>query len=99
MRATFRILRQKMSAEMLLNWSKINKNNWQIETKGLSEFVVLYQVYANELTVRTNELNDEHAFFTPARFVDVSERSFEYFFNHQSQSLRQLESCDGFAEN
>lgn len=47
----------------VLNWSKVNKNNWQIETKGLTEFVVTYNVYANELTVRTNELNDEHAFW------------------------------------
>jgi predicted metalloprotease with PDZ domain len=52
-----------------LNWSKINKNNWQIETKGLSEFVVTYNVYANELTVRTNELNSDHAFFTPAALL------------------------------
>lgn len=53
----------------VLNWSKINKNNWQIETKGASEIVVSYRVYANELTVRTNELNDEHAFFTPAALL------------------------------
>ncbi len=46
-----------------LNWEKINKNNWQIETKGLSEAVITYQVYSNELTVRTNELNDIHAFW------------------------------------
>jgi predicted metalloprotease with PDZ domain len=52
-----------------LNWTKINKNNWQIETKGVAEFVVSYRVYANELTVRTNELNDNHAFFTPAALL------------------------------
>jgi predicted metalloprotease with PDZ domain len=52
-----------------LKWSKVNKNNWQIESKGLSEFLVKYNVYANELTVRTNELNDEHAFFTPAALL------------------------------
>lgn len=46
-----------------LNWTKLNKNNWQIETKGLSEAVITYQVYSNELTVRTNELNDNHAFW------------------------------------
>lgn len=46
-----------------LNWTKVNKNNWQIDTKGLTEFVITYNVYANELTVRTNELNDEHAFW------------------------------------
>jgi len=48
-----------------LTWQKINKNTWQIETKGAKEIVAKYNVYANELTVRTNELNDEHAFITP----------------------------------
>jgi predicted metalloprotease with PDZ domain len=46
-----------------LAWEKTNKNTWRIATKGVSEYVVTYRVYANELTVRTNELNDEHAFF------------------------------------
>ncbi len=46
-----------------LAWQKTNKNNWQIETKGAKEIVATYKVYANELTVRTNELNDQHAFF------------------------------------
>lgn len=49
-----------------LDWQKINKNTWQIDTKGAKEIRVKYNVYANELTVRTNELNYEHAFFTPA---------------------------------
>lgn len=52
-----------------LNWTKTNKNNWQIDSKGLSEIVVSYKVYSNELTVRTNELNDNHAFFTPAALL------------------------------
>lgn len=46
-----------------LTWRKTNKNTWQIDAKGASEIVVKYNVYANELTVRTNDLNDEHAFF------------------------------------
>jgi predicted metalloprotease with PDZ domain len=46
-----------------LGWRKVNKNTWQIDTKGLSEYTVTYNVYANELTVRTNELNSEHAFW------------------------------------
>ncbi len=52
-----------------LNWSKTTKNTWSIDSKGLNEFVVNYNVYANELTVRTNELNDNHAFFTPAALL------------------------------
>lgn len=44
-------------------WRKINKNTWQIDTKSAGAVAVSYKVYANELTVRTNELNDEHAFW------------------------------------
>lgn len=44
-------------------WRKINKNTWQADTKGLRELIISYRVYSNELTVRTNELNDEHAFW------------------------------------
>ena len=49
-----------------LAWQKINKNTWQIDTKGGKEFVATYRVYANELTVRTNELNDDHGFWNNA---------------------------------
>ncbi len=59
----------KDSSGNFLNWTKINKNNWQIDSKGLSEFVVTYNVYANELTVRTNELNDQHAFWNNAALL------------------------------
>ena len=47
-------------------WQKINKNTWQVETAGRKELVVKYRVYSNELTVRTNELNDEHGFWNNA---------------------------------
>ncbi len=46
-----------------LAWEKTNKNTWRIQTKAANEIVVKYNVYANELTVRTNELNADHAFF------------------------------------
>ncbi|MBA3334310.1 MAG: M61 family metallopeptidase, partial [Acidobacteria bacterium] len=52
-----------------LTWQKINKNTWQIDTRGAKEIVARYNVYANELTVRTNELNDQHAFFTNAALL------------------------------
>jgi predicted metalloprotease with PDZ domain len=52
-----------------LVWRKTNKNTWQIDAGSAREIVVKYNVYANELTVRTNELNDEHAFFTPAALL------------------------------
>ncbi|MEZ5307844.1 MAG: PDZ domain-containing protein [Pyrinomonadaceae bacterium] len=52
-----------------LDWKKVNKNTWEIDTKGAKSIRVGYAVYANELTVRTNELNDDHAFFTPAALI------------------------------
>jgi predicted metalloprotease with PDZ domain len=52
-----------------LTWRKSDKNSWHIDTKGAKEIVVKYNVYSNELTVRTNELNDDHAFFTPAALL------------------------------
>jgi predicted metalloprotease with PDZ domain len=52
-----------------LTWQKINKNTWRIAGEDLREFVVRYNVYANELTVRTNELNDSHAFWNNAALL------------------------------
>ncbi len=46
-----------------LVWRKINKNTWQVDSKAAKEIAVSYSVYSNELTVRTNELNDDHAFW------------------------------------
>lgn len=46
-----------------LSWEKTNKNTWAVQTKGAKEIVAKYVVYCNELTVRTNEVNDEHAFW------------------------------------
>lgn len=52
-----------------LTWRKINKNTWQIDSKRADTLSVTYQVYSNELTVRTNELNDEHAFWNNAALL------------------------------
>jgi predicted metalloprotease with PDZ domain len=46
-----------------LSWEKINKNTWEIQTNGAKTVTAKYLVYSNELTVRTNEVNDEHAFW------------------------------------
>ncbi|HVF41794.1 MAG TPA: PDZ domain-containing protein [Pyrinomonadaceae bacterium] len=57
----------------LLAWAKVNKNTWRVRTNGASEARVSYAVYANEFSVRTNELNDRHAFWNNAptlMFVD-----------------------------
>ncbi|HEX2639754.1 MAG TPA: PDZ domain-containing protein [Pyrinomonadaceae bacterium] len=59
----------KNASGAALTWDKVNKNTWQIDTKGSHEVVATYRVYANELTVRTNELNDEHAFWNNAALL------------------------------
>lgn len=59
----------KDAAGKALTWEKINKNTWKLATDGSNEIVINYRVYANELTVRTNELNDEHAFWNNAALL------------------------------
>lgn len=56
----------KNAAGSPLKWQKISKNTWQIDSAGATEVVASYRVYANELTVRTNELTDEHGFWNNA---------------------------------
>ena len=57
------------SSGKALAWEKVNKNTWHVPTGGAKEIVVSYRVYSNELTVRTNELNDEHAFWNNAALL------------------------------
>ncbi|HEX8069245.1 MAG TPA: PDZ domain-containing protein [Pyrinomonadaceae bacterium] len=53
-----------------LAWRKVNKNTWRVETGGAAREVrAAYRVYANELSVRTNELNDRHAFWNNAALL------------------------------
>lgn len=52
-----------------LAWRKISKNTWQVDAGGAKEIVATYRVYSNELTVRTNELNDEHGFWNNAALL------------------------------
>jgi predicted metalloprotease with PDZ domain len=52
-----------------LRWEKSNKNTWRIEAGAARELRVTYKVYSNELTVRTNELNDRHAFWNNAALL------------------------------
>ena len=52
-----------------LNWEKLDKDTWRISTGGAREWKVTYRVYANELSVRTNELNSDHAFWNNAALL------------------------------
>jgi predicted metalloprotease with PDZ domain len=53
----------------VLGWTKTNKNTWRVEAAGAREVRVRYSVYANELSVRTSELNDRHAFWNNATLL------------------------------
>ncbi|HYP54409.1 MAG TPA: PDZ domain-containing protein [Pyrinomonadaceae bacterium] len=52
-----------------LRWSKTNKNTWRVETAGAREWRVSYRVYANELSVRTNSLDDRRALWNNAALL------------------------------
>ncbi|MDQ3668440.1 MAG: PDZ domain-containing protein [Acidobacteriota bacterium] len=52
-----------------LHWEKINKNSWRVATNGSRDWRATYRVYANELTVRTNQLNSDHAFWNNAALL------------------------------
>jgi predicted metalloprotease with PDZ domain len=52
-----------------LQWEKINKDSWRVATKGSRDWRATYRVYANELSVRTNELNSDHAFWNNAALL------------------------------
>lgn len=57
------------AAGQALEWEKLNKDSWRIATKGSSDWRATYRVYANELSVRTNELNSDHAFWNNAALL------------------------------
>jgi len=59
----------KDAADNPLAWEKTSKNTWRIKGAKGREVVATYRVYSNELTVRTNELNDEHAFWNNAALL------------------------------
>jgi predicted metalloprotease with PDZ domain len=52
-----------------LRWTKTDKNTWRVETGGARELRVRYGVYANELSVRTNHLDDRRAVWNNAALL------------------------------
>jgi predicted metalloprotease with PDZ domain len=54
------------AGEKPLPWRKINKNHWQVETRGIKDISVRYRVFANDLSVRTNHLDAHHGYFNGA---------------------------------
>lgn len=49
-----------------LSWEKVSKNHWRIQTAGVHQITVQYHIYANELSVRTNHVNEEHLYLNGA---------------------------------
>ncbi len=50
--------------------TKVDKQTWRIETAGAKEITLDYAVYGHDLTVRTNHIDDAHAFLHgPATFM------------------------------
>lgn len=45
---------------------KQDKRSWEVTTQSNAPLIIRYRVYAYELTVRTNHVDDTHAFFNPA---------------------------------
>ena len=59
------------AGEQSLNWRKLNKNHWQIDTSATDKTVgdtitVRYRIFAAELSVRTNHLDATHGYFNGA---------------------------------
>jgi predicted metalloprotease with PDZ domain len=52
-----------------LDWIKVNKNTWRVKTGGARQWRATYRVYANELSVRTSDLNSDHAFWNNAALL------------------------------
>lgn len=77
---------------------KLTKNAWQIELKGASTFVVKYEVYAFEQSVRTNFLDNTHGFVSgPAMFMYLDGAKEvgglrRYSFCHLQKSIHRIES-------
>ncbi len=53
-------------ADEPLSWQKVSKNHWRIDTEKTKNIVIHYEIYANELTVRTNHLDATHGYFNGA---------------------------------
>ncbi|MCF6456604.1 PDZ domain-containing protein [Pseudoalteromonas sp. MMG024] len=56
-----------------LNWQKIDSNSWQINTTPNQKVKISYQVYANELGMRSRHIDDSHAFIDASGFFMFSE--------------------------
>src|SRR4051812_38892897 len=53
-----------------LTTTKVDKATWRIDTAGHQDIELTYRVYGHDLTVRTNHIDETHAFLHgPATFM------------------------------
>ena len=58
-----------------LEFEKIRKNRWLVQTKGIESFEVSYRLYCNEMSVRTNWVGKQYAMINGApTFITVPDR-------------------------
>ena len=62
-----------------LKWEKINKNTWRVVTNKSRDWHATYKVYANELSVRTSELNSSHGYWNNANLLMYPEGFLDHF--------------------
>jgi predicted metalloprotease with PDZ domain len=61
-----------------LAWQKQAKDTWRVVTGGAASLTLSYQIYANDLTVRTSHLDGSHGYFNGANvFMYVPGRTAE----------------------
>jgi len=59
---------------------KTSKNHWRINNGNSSQIKISYRIFCNELTVRTNHIDNTHAFFTGAAvFMYIPEQQKQSF--------------------
>ena len=56
-----------------LNWKKLDKDTWQVQSVLGKKIHISYQVYANELGQRTRHVDDSHAFIDASTVVMYSD--------------------------
>ncbi len=56
-----------------LAWKKTRKDTWLVDSTGADRIIVGFEVYANDLTVRTSHLDGTHAFFNAANLLPYVE--------------------------
>ena len=60
---------QVKGKEVVLSSCKKSKNHWRVKTEGNENVTIFYRVFANELSVRTNHLDNTHGYFNGAALL------------------------------